>query len=628
TQSPQRSYASRDTGNTGPLLGADIALTADGGFVIAGTTTEGSSGDDILTLRFDAAGNPVTAFGGNGRVVWNGGAVLAEAALGLWAQPDGKLLTLNRAGQQTNFRRFLSDGRVDQTFGSGGKVDVAGDWTGPNLGVFTQADGRIVLARQQRGPIFTNTTRVSRFLADGRLDTGFGVGGTLNLVDDAQIGPRRPGFVQLADGRLLLATYGDGGLRLRRLTVNGVPDLSFGGGTGIVFPPLDGQPQVGYTLAVQDDGRILVGAATTAITQLPLPQTFVYSDVVARLLPEGQLDSSFGLRGGVVPIQIEAAHDPQILRIIPLPDGKAIVAGTITKLGLRQFFFLRLNANGSVDADYGDHTDGGDGPGSFIWSDVYETGLSDAMIDAAGRLVIVGDYVLDRDRTTAFVVRFLPNGSIDGAFGGTNRDIFLFDRPELTTTANALALVPNGIVAAGRNGDYGLLFKLEADGSAFAPSVSVTEFYNSLLNHYFITADADEAAAIDAGAAGPGWQRTGRGFRAWSSALGIPPDAKPVCRFYGTPGIGPNSHFYTADQAECDAARADPGWRFEGVAFYSIVPIAGGCPVGMQAVLRLYNNRFAQNDSNHRYTTNSGVYQTMQNQGWLPEGVVLCSPTN
>ncbi|MEP7085472.1 MAG: hypothetical protein ABI854_12085, partial [Betaproteobacteria bacterium] len=289
-QSPQRSYASRDTGNTGPLLGADIVVTADGGFVIAGTTTEGSSGDDILTLRFDAAGNAVTAFGGNGRVVWNGGAVLAEAALGLWAQPDGKLLTLNRAGQQTNFRRFLSDGRVDQTFGSGGKVDVAGDWTGPNLGVFTQADGRIVLARQQRGPIFTNTTRVSRYRTDGTLDTGFAAGGTLNLIDDAQIGPVRPGFVELGDGRLLLATYGDGGLHLRRLTVNGAPDLSFGAGTGIVFPPLDGQPQVGYTLAVQDDGRILVGAATTAITQLPLPQTFVYSDVVARLFPDGQLD--------------------------------------------------------------------------------------------------------------------------------------------------------------------------------------------------------------------------------------------------------------------------------------------------------------------------------------------------
>ena len=84
-----------------------------------------------------------------------------------------------------------------------------------------------------------------------------------------------------ADGRLLVATYGDGGLRLRRTTPDGAPDVTFGNGGGIVYPPLFGRPQVGYTVAVQDDGKILLGAATTVITQLPLPQTFVYSDVVA-----------------------------------------------------------------------------------------------------------------------------------------------------------------------------------------------------------------------------------------------------------------------------------------------------------------------------------------------------------
>ena len=624
---PQRSYASRDTGATGPLLGADIALTAGGGFAIAGATA-GINGDDILVLQLDSAANRVAAFGGNGRVVWNGGSVVPEAGEAVWAQAGGRLLTLNRAGALTNFRRFLSDGRVDTTFGVGGRLGVSGDWSGQNTGIFTQNDGQIVLARQQNGPIYTNVTRVVRFRTDGSVDSGFGSSGALNLIDDAQISAVRPGFAQLPDGRLLLATYGDGGLRLRRLTPAGAPDTTFGAGNGIVFPPLLGRPQVGYTMAVQGDGKIIMSAATTAITQLPLPQTFVYSDVVARLLPDGTLDQSFGLRGGIIPIQIENARDPQILRIIPLVDGKTMVAGNITKRGFRQFFFLRLNADGSVDTDYGDHTDGGDGPGPFIWSDVYETGLRDARVDAAGRLVIAGDYVLGPGRTTAFVVRFLPNGSIDAGFGGPNQQIFLFDRPELTTTANALALVPNGIVAVGHNGDYGLLFKLEADGSAFTSSLAVTEFYNAPLNHYFITADPAEAAAIDAGAAGPGWQRTGRGFRAWSAALGVPPDAKPVCRFYGTPGVGPNSHFYTADQAECDAVRADAGWRFEGVAFYSIVPVSGGCPVGMQQVLRLYNNRFAQNDSNHRYTTNAAIYQSMQNQGWLPEGVVLCSPTN
>jgi len=47
----------------------------------------------------------------------------------------------------------------------------------------------------------------------------------------------------------------------------------------------------------------------------------------------------------------------------------------------------------------------------------------------------------------------------------------------------------------------------------------------------------------------------------------------------------------------------------------------------MQPVYRVYNNRFAFNDSNHRYTTDPAVYNSMQQQGWLPEGVVMCSPT-
>ena len=296
TQVPQRTYRGEDTGDPDGMMGTDIATTGGLGFVVAGAAASSGNADDILTLQLDAAGNRVTAFAGNGRAIWNGGDVVPEAAQGLWAQAGGRLLTLNRAGQQSNWRRFEADGRVDGTFGIGGKRDLAGDWSGPNVRIFTQADGQILLARQQNGPTFTNVTRVARFRTDGSPDTGFAVGGALNLIDDAQIDAVRPGLAQLSDGRLLVATYGDGGLRLRRTTANGAPDTTFGNGNGIVFPPLHGRPQVGYAMAVQDDGKIVMGAATTVITQLPLPQTFVYSDVVVRLLPDGTLDPSFDCR--------------------------------------------------------------------------------------------------------------------------------------------------------------------------------------------------------------------------------------------------------------------------------------------------------------------------------------------
>ena len=41
---------------------------------------------------------------------------------------------------------------------------------------------------------------------------------------------------------------------------------------------------------------------------------------------------------------------------------------------------------------------------------------------------------------------------------------------------------------------------------------------------------------------------------------------------------------------------------------------------------RAYNNRFAQNDSNHRYATDVAVYNSMVTMGWSGEGVVMCAP--
>src|SRR5258705_13478493 len=88
-------------------------------------------------------------------------------------------------------------------------------------------------------------------------------------------------------------------------------------------------------------------------------------------------------------------------------------------------------------------------------------------------------------------------------------------------------------------------------------TTNVIEFYNSTLNHYFITADPNEAGAIDAGAAGPGWSRTGS---AWKSG-----GPNRVCRFYGSPDVdaatghrrGPNGHVYTISAAACALVRED-----------------------------------------------------------------------
>jgi alpha-tubulin suppressor-like RCC1 family protein len=166
--------------------------------------------------------------------------------------------------------------------------------------------------------------------------------------------------------------------------------------------------------------------------------------------------------------------------------------------------------------------------------------------------------------------------------------------------------------------------------AAFPPTTVAIEFYNATLNHYFITASDAEVRSIDGGGAGPGWSRTGSAFRVWQDAGA---GTTPVCRFYGNPALGadgrrlgPNSHFYTASPAECEAVKSDPGWLFEGVVFHAALASQGVCGAGRHALLRAYNNRYAQNDSNHRYLVDPALVSTMLAQGWSAEGVVMCLP--
>lgn len=155
---------------------------------------------------------------------------------------------------------------------------------------------------------------------------------------------------------------------------------------------------------------------------------------------------------------------------------------------------------------------------------------------------------------------------------------------------------------------------------------TLIEFHNTTLDHYFMTIDPTEAAAIDAGSAGPGWQRTGKTIAAYAPATSAPAGAVVVCRFYGNQANGgPNGHFYTADAAECVAVKLDPGWTFERNEFYVQVPANGACATGTSAVYRVYNGRHAQHDSNHRYTTDVATYNQMIAASWQAEGVVFCA---
>src|SRR5438874_2455791 len=137
---------------------------------------------------------------------------------------------------------------------------------------------------------------------------------------------------------------------------------------------------------------------------------------------------------------------------------------------------------------------------------------------------------------------------------------------------------------------------------AQATTTAAIEYYDSGLNHYFITAGQDEIVGLNSGRFF-GWIPTG---------LSIPvlsPDATnagstPVCRFYGNPDAGLDSHFYSADPVECEQVlQRFPGiWLLESrnvFRAYLPDPASGTCPTGTKPIYRLWNQRA---DVNHRYT--------------------------
>ena len=159
--------------------------------------------------------------------------------------------------------------------------------------------------------------------------------------------------------------------------------------------------------------------------------------------------------------------------------------------------------------------------------------------------------------------------------------------------------------------------QLGGGSPANAQVQTAVEYYYAAWNFYFFTAFPDEIAALDGGAFGGVWKRTGETFSVWSDASG---GGLSTCRFFSV-GFDPrSSHFYTPNAAECAGLMSDPHWEFESIAFYLELPDANGnCPPGTLVLYRLYNDGMG-GAPNHRFTTSLVIFHQMLAAGWIFEG--------
>ncbi|MBN9425027.1 MAG: hypothetical protein J0H09_00820 [Burkholderiales bacterium] len=222
------------------------------------------------------------------------------------------------------------------------------------------------------------------------------------------------------------------------------------------------------------------------------------------------------------------------------------------------------------------------------------------------------------------------NVSVDGStltveYAATDSG-FVPEEVQVTTTVAGLAPGTYAVKLFSRVGST--LTQSPTQSSVSVAPIGETQqihaFFNHRSGHYFITASVAERDGIVQGMAGDGWFISDKGFNGWPAAGAAPDAAKPVCRFYSQVV---NSHFYTAGAAECEGLKqAGSGWAYEGIAFRALIPKGGSCPGGTVPIWRLYNDRAAQADSNHRFVASGETYRSMIANGWVAEGVAFCSP--
>ncbi|MBI1818052.1 MAG: DUF4215 domain-containing protein [Deltaproteobacteria bacterium] len=247
-----------------------LVLQSDGKLVAAGFTNRGGPADFVL-VRYNPNGSLDTSFGNNGIVISSisDGDDRADALL---LQPDGKLVAAGYGGDNAKkfaLARYNSDGSLDSSFGSGGKV-ITPIGTDEDIAtaLLRQPDGKLVAAGGSFSGGYDRFALV-RYNSDGGLDTAFGVGGEVTTAT-ASSHSSISAIVEQSDGKLVgvghISPAAGADSALVRYDSNGNLDSSFGC-NGIVTTMLSSEPDASdefRSVLLQPDGRLVAaGAART-----------------------------------------------------------------------------------------------------------------------------------------------------------------------------------------------------------------------------------------------------------------------------------------------------------------------------------------------------------------------------
>lgn len=348
-----------------------VALQPDGRMIVGGFFTQHTRVSRNGVARLNADGTLDSSF--------NPGSGANNTIEVVTLQPDGKVLV---GGRFTAFNgaalsyiaRLNPNGSLDTTFNPAPDLFV--------LAMALQPDGKVIVGGAFTSISGTPRNYVARLNADGSLDYTF----------DPVAGPDWYVFALTlqSDGKVVI-----GGVFS---SVNGTPRqglarLNDDGSVDPTFDPGAGADNAINSLAMQVDGKILVGGYFTNIVST----TRYY---VARLQPDGSMDSGFtpGINpvfGGVLTVQLEV-------------DGKIFVGGDFNSVeGVSRNGLARLNADGSLDTTFNP------GTGAALLSGTAR--VRGIIVQPDGRVVVGGAFTTFNGVKLNYIARLLGDqgGSVE-----------------------------------------------------------------------------------------------------------------------------------------------------------------------------------------------------------------------
>ena len=303
-----------------------LAPQRDGEVVLAGYRRNRYGHSAPLLVRLRSDGKPDRSFGNGGLVAPHPVGKGAEVLHAVAVLPNGRIVAVGARNEHGGGKpaalaiAYRPNGRIDRGFGNGGRILFAshsGDYTALRS-VALLPSGKLLAAGYRDNRLF-----VVRLHQNGRIDRSFGDGGKVSIdLGLTSCCPIRAGLALVpGGGSVLFAGVPSGGTKLVRLQPNGARQRSFGR-QGVLFDRNARRLVEPGGLAVQRNSHIvLVG---TTVRGRPSDGQAQSVFTAARYLPNGRPDRGFGKDGmSFQPLGYNSIGTSALA----LPNGKVLLGG-------------------------------------------------------------------------------------------------------------------------------------------------------------------------------------------------------------------------------------------------------------------------------------------------------------